>query len=53
MSDHGPLKFHVPEPAGRPGDDPDFSYLNVPKAGAVRKPDIDVDPKEIKIWREP
>lgn len=48
MSDYEPLAFHVPEPAGRPGDEPDFSYLDVPKAGTVRRPRIEVDPREIK-----
>ena len=48
MSDYRPLSFHVPEPAGRPGDEPDFSYLEVPRAGTVRKPPVDVDPQDIK-----
>jgi len=47
-TDIGPLRFHVPEPSARPGDEPDFSYLSVPTAGEVRRPDIAVDPFEIR-----
>ncbi|TLP48189.1 MULTISPECIES: 3-methyl-2-oxobutanoate dehydrogenase (2-methylpropanoyl-transferring) subunit alpha [Cohaesibacter] len=48
MSEHGPLSFNVPEPMGRPGDEPDFSYLDVPRAGTVRKPPVDVDHQDIR-----
>ena len=34
--------FHVPEPPARPGEAPDFSYLDVPAAGSVDRPPIDV-----------
>jgi 2-oxoisovalerate dehydrogenase E1 component alpha subunit len=47
-TDIGPLRFHVPEPSARPGDEPDFSYLTVPPAGDVRRPDITVEPFEIR-----
>ncbi len=40
----GPLRFHVPEPSGRPGHDTDFSYLHLAPAGAVPRPAIDVAP---------
>ena len=43
---HG-LAFNVPEPSARPGDEADFSYLQVPAAGAVERPPTDVDPAEI------
>ncbi len=43
-----PLHFHVPEPSARPGQEPDFSYLEVPPAGAVERPDIGVDPSEVR-----
>src|SRR3954471_5817918 len=33
------LSLHVPEPNARPGDDVDFSYLDIPPAGSVRRPD--------------
>jgi 2-oxoisovalerate dehydrogenase E1 component alpha subunit len=42
------LSLHVPEPSSRPGDKPDFSYLNIPKAGSVRKPATDCDPRDIR-----
>ncbi len=48
MSDFGPLKLHVPEPVGRPGDEPDFSYIDIPKAGGVRMPAVDADAKDIR-----
>ena len=34
------LALHVPEPHGRPGDEPDFSHIAVPPAGQVARPDI-------------
>jgi 2-oxoisovalerate dehydrogenase E1 component alpha subunit len=48
MSDFGPLKLHVPEPVGRPGDKPDFSYIDIPEAGVVDMPPVDVDPSEMR-----
>ncbi len=33
------LALHVPEPAFRPGDTPDFSKLNIPAAGSASRPD--------------
>jgi len=34
-----PLSLHVPEPRFRPGDEVDFSDVEVPAAGAARRPD--------------
>lgn len=34
-----PLSLHVPEPKFRPGDAVDFSAVDVPAAGSVRRPD--------------
>jgi 2-oxoisovalerate dehydrogenase E1 component alpha subunit len=34
-----PLSLHVPEPKFRPGDAVDFGEIDVPPAGAVRRPD--------------
>ena len=48
MSEAGPLKFHVPQPASRPGEKPDFSHVVVPRAGTVERPPVDVDPKDIR-----
>ncbi len=44
----GMLRFHVPEPEVRPGGTPDFSNVPIPKAGSVPRPEIDVDPREIR-----
>ncbi|MDQ2136631.1 3-methyl-2-oxobutanoate dehydrogenase (2-methylpropanoyl-transferring) subunit alpha [Alcaligenaceae bacterium B3P038] len=46
MSDYGSLKFHVPEPTGRPGQKTDFSFLSLSPAGEARKPPIDIAPVE-------
>ncbi|MBR0740788.1 3-methyl-2-oxobutanoate dehydrogenase (2-methylpropanoyl-transferring) subunit alpha [Bradyrhizobium liaoningense] len=43
-----PLRFHVPEPASRPGGKPDFSGVAIPKAGSTRRPPVDVAPEEIR-----
>ena len=42
----GPLRLHVPEPTGRPGHVTDFSYLHLAKAGAVRRPRVDIAPAD-------
>ena len=36
------LSLHVPEPAFRPGDTPDFSSLKIPAAGSAARPDTNV-----------
>jgi len=41
MSQGNPLSLHVPEPTGRPGCKTDFSYLQLSKAGEVRRPEVD------------
>src|ERR1700739_2005590 len=46
--EYPPLSLHVPEPAVRPGDAPDFSNINIPRAGSVARPDIDVNPEAIR-----
>src|SRR5215472_9204583 len=33
-------RLHVPHPPARPGDKPDFSYLQVSPAGAAQRPDV-------------
>lgn len=48
MSKTQPLSLNVPEPGCRPGDEPDFSDFVIPKAGAVERPPIDVDPNDIR-----
>lgn len=41
MTESTRLSLHVPEPAVRPGDQPDFSNVSIPRAGSVPRPDID------------
>ena len=41
MDRHSPLRLHVPEPTGRPGQATDFSYLHLSPAGAIRKPALE------------
>lgn len=48
MTEFAPLKLHVPEPECRPGDTPDFSGFEVPKAGATRRPDINEAPEDMR-----
>ena len=48
MTTTTPLRFHVPQPASRPGEKPDFSHVVVPKAGSVQRPPVDVDPRDIR-----
>lgn len=45
---HAPLTLHVPEPAVRPGGTPDFSNINIPRAGMVARPAVDVDAEAIR-----
>ena len=48
MHEPKPLQLHVPEPSSRPGDSPDFSYIDVPAAGATRRPDVDCSPDSMR-----
>ncbi|PJE34827.1 3-methyl-2-oxobutanoate dehydrogenase (2-methylpropanoyl-transferring) subunit alpha [Pseudooceanicola lipolyticus] len=41
-------KLHVPAPAIRPGDDPDFSDVAIPRAGAVDRPASDTNAEDIR-----
>jgi 2-oxoisovalerate dehydrogenase E1 component alpha subunit len=42
--------FHVPQPPRRPGDEPDFSFVAVPPAGACDRPPVDVAANEIREY---
>lgn len=33
------LELHIPTPHARPGDEPTFDHIQIPPAGAVRRPD--------------
>jgi 2-oxoisovalerate dehydrogenase E1 component alpha subunit len=43
-----PLSLHVPEAPVRPGGQPDFSYVEIPRAGTVRRPPVDANAKDIR-----
>jgi 2-oxoisovalerate dehydrogenase E1 component alpha subunit len=40
------LSLHVPEPDARPGDAVDFSHIEIPPAGSVRRPDVAAPARE-------
>ena len=46
--DYPPLSLTVPEPEVRPGGTPDFSKVPIPRAGTVRRPEVDADPEELR-----
>src|SRR5919112_6075990 len=48
MRDSPQLSLHVPEPAVRPGDTPDFSNVQIAEAGSVGRPEVDADPETIR-----
>jgi 2-oxoisovalerate dehydrogenase E1 component alpha subunit len=48
MAEYTPLNLHVPEPAVRPGDTPDFSNVEIQKAGTVPRPEVDAQPESIR-----
>lgn len=48
MTGQPTLSLHVPEPQWRPGDTPDFSNVDIPEAGSVRRPAVDEDPENIR-----
>jgi 2-oxoisovalerate dehydrogenase E1 component alpha subunit len=48
MSEHGPLRLHVPEPEVRPGGALDFSSVRIPRAGSVARPEVDADPEAMR-----
>ncbi|HVT24470.1 MAG TPA: thiamine pyrophosphate-dependent enzyme [Rhizomicrobium sp.] len=48
MKNRKPLSLRIPEPEARPGDRPDFSGMQVPEAGIVRRPDPDAPDHEIR-----
>lgn len=46
MSDR--LSLHVPEPEVRPGGKPDFSKVEIPEAGSVRRPPEDAEAETMR-----
>ena len=41
-------RLHIPHPSARPGDQPDFSYLNLTPAGSVDKPPVGARTRDIE-----
>jgi len=41
-------RLHIPHPTARPGEKPDFSYLDLSPAGSVDKPPIDARTSDIE-----
>ncbi len=41
-------RLHIPKPTARPGDEPDFSYLDLSPAGAVEKPAVSSRTRDIE-----
>jgi len=41
-------RLHIPRPTARPGDKPDFSYLNLSPAGSIERPAIDARTRDIE-----
>jgi len=48
MKHEAPLNLHIPEARFRPGDKPDFSYLQVSKAGEAKRPKINAKASETR-----
>src|SRR6478736_3793599 len=46
MDRQSPLRLHVPEPTGRPGQTTDFSYLQISPAGAIRRPPLEASSRD-------
>lgn len=41
-------RLHIPAPTARPGDEPDFSNLDIPPAGVLDRPDVATEAHEIE-----
>ena len=41
-------RLHVPSPPARPGQEPDFSYVQISPAGAVNRPDVTAAARDIE-----
>ncbi len=49
-------RLHLPRPPARPGEKPDFSYVQISPAGAVARPDVnararDIEPLSVELVR--
>ena len=41
-------RLHLPHPPARPGEAPDFSYVQLSPAGAVARPDVNARARDIE-----
>ncbi|MEE8427148.1 MAG: thiamine pyrophosphate-dependent enzyme [Woeseiaceae bacterium] len=41
-------RLHIPRPTARPGDEPDFSYLQLSPAGSIDRPPIDSPTRDME-----
>ncbi len=41
-------RLHIPRPTARPGDEPDFSYLDLSPAGSADKPDVGARTRDVE-----
>jgi 2-oxoisovalerate dehydrogenase E1 component alpha subunit len=41
-------RLHIPHPPARPGEEPDFSYVDISPAGAVPRPDVTTRLRDIE-----
>ena len=41
-------RLHVPHPPARPGDTPDFSYVQISAAGAVARPEVTAKARDVE-----
>ncbi|MDH3931658.1 MAG: hypothetical protein OET16_05485, partial [Chromatiales bacterium] len=41
-------RLHIPHPPARPGEKPDFSYLQISPAGVVARPDVNAHARDIE-----
>lgn len=48
MTHDSSLRLHIPESHFRPGDVPDFNYLNLPKAGDAKRPETNTKASETR-----
>ena len=48
MKPEVPLSLHIPEARFRPGDTPDFGYLQLPRAGAAERPEVNAKASETR-----
>ena len=48
MLKNSSLKLHIPQPLARPGDTPDFSYIDLRTAGETRRPNVDDDERDMR-----